>query len=279
MRLPKKVRNGFLVIAIQFSCIACTPVWLKYDQAAKELQLNRVVMTTADFNIVVYQNPSLDSNHKRLHVYLDGDGSPWGRSGSMINDDPTPRQHLVLQLMSLDPSPSVLIGRPCYHGFNRDPSCHPLLWTHARYSEKVVSAISTVLESILMENNASEAVLIGYSGGGTLAQLLAERILKTRAVITLAGNLDLTAWARLHGYSLLEGSLNPAEMSALPGHILQIHYIGRFDTNIPLSLAESCLASNKKCAEIRILEGVDHYNGWLEQWPNILININKQLGI
>ena len=69
--------------------------------------------------------------------------------------------------------------------------------------------------------------MIGYSGGGTLAQLVAEKFTQTRAVVTLAGNLDLAAWVQLHDYTPLGGSLNPAERPPLPGHILQIHYVGK----------------------------------------------------
>ena len=267
--------TGLLASFLQLASLGCAPAWLHYDQAAEDLRFVRSVITTTNFNIVIYKNQQVVLD-KKLRVYLDGDGSPWGRGGSWVNDDPTPRQYLVLQLMALDSSPAVLIGRPCYHGFNRDVSCHPLLWTHARYSEKVVLAMSEALQKIVQESSISEVVLVGFSGGGTLAQLLAERIPQTRAVVTLAGNLDLMAWAQLHGYSPLEGSLNPAERPPLPGHILQIHYVGRSDYNIPPSLVEGYL-SNKSGGEIRVLEGVDHYNGWLQQWPSLLINLNRQL--
>jgi len=277
MRITRQPRYiiGLLISIIQLACVSCTPAWIKYDQVAKDLQLSRTVITTTYFNIAVYKNQQFGSA-KRLHIYLDGDGSPWKSNGLLINEDPTPHRYLVLQLMSLDSSPAVLIGRPCYHGFNRDSYCHPLLWTHARYSEKVVSAISDALQTILKENNVSEVTLIGYSGGGTLAQLLAAKIQKTRAIVTLAGNFDLVAWAQLHEYSPLEGSLNPAERLPLPAHILQIHYVGSADDNIPPSLTEHYL-SRKGMGEIQVLKGVDHYNGWLAHWPEIMLNLKKRL--
>lgn len=273
MRLFRQI-VGLMIGVILFACISCAPAWRKYDQAAENLRFGRAVVETTDFNIVVYKNQWLNCG-KKLHVYFDGDGSPWGRDGSLVNDDPTPRHYLVLQLMSLDSKPAILIGRPCYHGFNHDARCHPLLWTHARYSEEVVSSISKALQFILKANSVSEVVLIGYSGGGTLAQLLAEKIPQTRAVITLAGNLDLAAWVRWHEYSPLEGSLNPAEKPPLPKHILQIHYVGRSDRNIPPLLTERYLAYKDR-GEMRVLEGVDHYNGWLMHWPSILADLDMQ---
>ncbi len=175
-----------------------------------------------------------------------------------------------------DPAPSILIGRPCYHGFSHDANCHSLLWTNQRYSEEVVSTMSEALNTVLKNAGEPEVVLIGYSGGGALAQLLAERIKKTRAVITLAGNIDSSAWAQLHGYSPLDGSFNPAERPPLPSHTLQIHYVGRSDKNIPAHLVESYV-SKKNRGEIIVLEQVDHYNGWLKHWPGILLDLNRRL--
>jgi pimeloyl-ACP methyl ester carboxylesterase len=261
-----------------FFCVSCTPAWLDYDNTARSLQFNRHTINTKKFTIIVYSNESFNTSHsKQIHVYFDGDGSPWHRNGLSINDDPTPRQHLVLRLMSLDIAPSILIGRPCYHGLSHDDSnCHPLLWTHERYSEEVVSTMSEALNTVLKNAGEPEAILIGYSGGGALAQLLGERIQKTRAAITLAGNLDSAAWAQLHGYSPLDGSFNPAERPPLPSHILQIHYVGHSDNNIPAHLVNSYV-SKKNRGEIIILDQADHYNGWLEHWPSILIDLNKRL--
>lgn len=263
---------GLLASFLQLASMGCTPAWVQYDQAAEDLHLVRSVIPTTDFSVAIYKNRWFGSSSK-LHVYLDGDGSPWGCGGTSVNADPTPRQYLVLQLMSLDSSPAILIGRPCYHGLNRDIRCHPLLWTHARYSETVVSALHQAIQVVLKESHVLELVLIGYSGGGTLAMLAAERIPQTRAVVTLAGNLDLAAWTGLHGYSPLEASLDPAKNPPLPGHILQIHYIGQSDHNIPPALLDGYL-SNKHGGEVQVLEGADHYNGWLIHWPDILLDLD-----
>jgi hypothetical protein len=277
--LHKKKKEIIFILltinAFQICLTSCTSAWIKYNQKAEELRFIRNVISLYNFNIVIYKNQSSYAG-KRLHIYLDGDGSPWRRGGTVINEDPTPRQYLVLQLMSLDSSPAILIGRPCYHGLNRDIHCHPLLWTHERYSEKVVSAISESLEIILKNNNISQVVLIGYSGGGTLAQLLAERIKQTCAVLTLAGNLDTAAWTQLHGYAALQGSMNPAQRSPLSKHILQLHYVGGSDQNIPSFLVKKYI-SGKDRGEMRILEEVDHYNGWLAHWTDILDDLNRKL--
>ena len=74
-----------------------------------------------------------------LHVYLDGDGTPM--LGSYPAADPTPRDPLVLDLMALDSTPSIYVGRPCYHGLSGAP-CSPSLWTSGRYSEPVVASMA-----------------------------------------------------------------------------------------------------------------------------------------
>ena len=66
--------------------------------------------------------------------------------------------------------------------------------------------------------------------------LLAERFKQTRAVVTVAGNLDPDRWVAQHGYSPLVGSLNPARRPPLPSHILQLHFVGGRDRNVPRDL-------------------------------------------
>src|SRR3972149_2178107 len=89
--------------------------------------------------------------------------------------DPTPTQAVALRLMHLDSAPSVLVGRPCYHELKRSAECTPGLWTHARYSSTVVASMLAVIEVLARGSNSTGVVLIGYSGGGALAMLIAER--------------------------------------------------------------------------------------------------------
>ena len=187
----------------------------------KKLQIKRSVINTKKFNLAVYFNEFFNSYHGgKIHIYLDGDGSPWRDNGLSISRDPTPHHYLALQLLSLDSAPSILIGRPCYHGFSRDSNCYPLLWTYQRYSETVLSAISEAINAILKDKETPKAIFIGYSGGGTLAVLLAEKIPQTHAIITLAGNFDLATWVKLHHYDQLDGSIDPIARPPLDKHII-----------------------------------------------------------
>ncbi len=239
----------------------------RVDAAAAALGFERSLVRGTDFTHVVYlhRRPGTSS---RLHVYLEGDGSPW-RRGRRPARDPTPREPLMLQLMALDPEPGVYLGRPCYHGQARQPGCHPMLWTLARYSQVVVDAMAGALRRILVQTGATQIAFFGHSGGGTLALLLAERFPETRTVVTLAGNLDPDAWAEHHGYTPLIGSLNPGRRPALDPAIRQLHLAAGRDEAVPPHLIEPVVA-RQPGAVFELHEDFDHACCWQRIWPSVL---------
>ena len=99
------------VALLAIAAAACAKPSERFHAAATRLGLAHETVAGAPFRHVVFRNAAPPSNV--LHVYLDGDGVPWidGRPGA----DPTPRNTLVLKLMRIDASPSVYVGRPCYH--------------------------------------------------------------------------------------------------------------------------------------------------------------------
>ena len=106
--------------------------------------------------------------------------------------------------------------------------------------------------------------------------LLAERFVETRAVVTVAGNLDPAAWTAWHGYSPLIGSINPAEREPLPPTIIQLHFLGGRDKNIPGHLVKAAVARQRD-AKLIVREDFDHRCCWLADWPIILAQLNKTL--
>jgi hypothetical protein len=210
-----------------------------------------------------------------LHVYLGSDGTPWVGHWR-IAEDPTPRRPLTLDLMNLDPQPSLFLGRPCYHGHSDQPPCDSSLWTSSRYSSRVVDSMTVALRSIVADSGFRDIVLIGYSGGGTLAMLMADRLDNARAVVTIAANLDLEGWIRYHGYTPLYDSLNPAQLPPLPPELVQIHLIGGRDRNVPPWVTRKGLR-NQPHAQVLEFERSDHVTGWIEQWPDILDDLRGRL--
>lgn len=207
-----------------------------------------------------------------LNVYIEHDGQPWKQGGQVPAADPTPQRPVMAQLMRLDTAPRLLLGRPCHHGLAASQHCDALVWTHARYSDAVVESMAAALHAHIALTGAHAVRLFGHSGGGTLAVLLAYRVPQVRAVITLAGNLSVSQWAALHGYSPLAGSLDPATLPPLPGSIHQMHFVGAQDRNTTPALLQAYIRSHPH-ATVRVLEDVDHLCCWARHWPTILAGL------
>ena len=228
-------------------------------------QVGRVV--GAGFEHVVYTRNQNDDNPV-LHIYFSGDGTPFIHS-TRIAADPTPRDPLELRLMLEDPAPSVFIGRPCYQGLARAPGCDATLWTVARYSDAVVASMTAAVGRVLEGSQATRVTLIGYSGGGVLAMLVAQRVSRVDTVVTIGANLDIDAWTQLHGYSRLTLSLNPATAPEWRVSLRQVHLVGAADRNVPPWIAEG-FARTRPGVEVRVFPEFDHRCCWVDTWPGLL---------
>lgn len=230
-----------------------------------------MVVQGEPFRHLILEKPGPSS--RVLHVYLDGDGTPW-RAGQPAKD-PTPRNPLVLDLMRFDDHPSLYVGRPCYHGLAEDPGCVPSLWTHARYSDPIVSSMTAALSRHLATRGDARLAFIGYSGGGSLALLLAPRFPQTVALVTVAANLDIDAWAARLGYLRLAGSLNPAVQPPLPPHVYQRHYVGARDRIVP---PEIVARGQIDRSGIVVVPDFDHVCCWPRLWPSIIKDLARSTG-
>lgn len=211
-----------------------------------------------------------------LYVFIESDGAPWVDGGTRISADPTPRRPLALQLAARTPGSVLYLGRPCYFSVRADNGCTSDLWTSARYSARVVDSMASVLNRYVTAGGFRRAVLIGYSGGGTLAMLTAPRVRAVTTVITIAGNLDIEAWTRWHRYLPLDGSLNPATEQPLPAAIEQRHLAGGRDVNVPLAVNARLLDSMPP-AHVWVYADFDHVCCWVEQWDAILERLENEL--
>ncbi len=236
-----------------------------FEAVASDYGFIAQTVTGQPFVHRLYVNqPGKQTSQKQLHVYLDGDGSPW-------KSDPTSRNPLILALMGQDPLPSILLGRPCYHELTASSLCNETFWTSKRYSAEVVESMATALKNWLQKYPARKVTLIGYSGGGTLAVLIADKIPAVQTVLTFAANLDVENWAQGFGYQALTESLNPMKQKKLPERIRQIHLAGADDDVVPASIVKSY--AEQQHAEYQLFPEFDHQCCWEEIWQKILQKI------
>lgn len=249
---------------------ACVSPATEFSRRAAALGMAEEVVLGDPFAHMVLRTPK--SPARRLHVYLEGDGTPW--LGGLPTRDPTPRKPIALALMALDSAPSILLGRPCYDGVAKREECPSALWTSGRYSEAVVASMAAAMRRIAAAEAVEQIVWFGYSGGGTLAVLLAPRLPQSVAVITVAANLDIDAWTDAHGDQRLIDSLNPARQPPLADRVMQIHYAGGHDRLVPVEIVRRGVSVS---ARLVIEPEFGHVCCWERAWPRILHDVERAL--
>jgi hypothetical protein len=262
-RAPRTSR-ALLPAAFLVTLAACASPSARFDAQAAALGLHRTIVAGAGFRHVVYRNDGAPA--PILHVYIDGDGSPWIAGQPAI--DPTPRNALVLRLMAQDPVRSVYVGRPCYDGAGADAACSSRFWTTDRYAAAVVASMASVVRQQMADGRYRSVGWFGHSGGGTLAVLLAHVIPQTAWVVTVAAVLDTRSWAASVAHDDLGGSLNPVDGPPLPSGVRHRHLAGAGDQVVPpVLMAEP---ARRLGGPLIVVPGFDHVCCWEHAWPAIL---------
>jgi hypothetical protein len=283
---PSRIKYGAALLVIlrtivgmfaAFSLLAlasCAGPRLRAERFARENGLQPIELRGSPFVLRAFAKGRGPGD--LLVIFLDGDGSPWVRQGRRIAADPTPRSPLALKLAARTPGAVLYLARPCYFLARPQRACAARYWTSERYSAAVVKSMTEAAESYLEEHHFSRALLVGYSGGGTLAVLMARSLPCAIGVITIAGNLDPDAWTQLHGYLPLTGSLNPSLEPPLPAALRDWYLIGERDRNVPFGAAQRYL---KRVAPSRIWKyaNFDHVCCWVRAWPSIFARASGEL--
>jgi len=265
------------IIALSCFLTSCTSVHNRIREAQKiadKSALKEDIVQGNIFRFVTFQR--ISNPAKSLHVYIEGDGKAYV-TRTIVSKNPTPHNPIALKLAAQDKDSNVLyIARPYqYNQSTAEIQNESRYWTSHRYAEEVVAEISGAIDKIKEENHLKDIVLIGYSGGGTLAALLTTRRKDVIILVTVCGNLDIDYHAELHRITPLEGSLNPADFGEKLKTIKQIHFVGGKDANVPRSVAERYCekidASAKNCEIVEIKDNT-HHSGWEKDWSEILNN-------
>lgn len=206
-----------------------------------------------------------------IHIYIEGDGVAYS-TPTTPSLDPTPVTPTALLLARVDDAAAVAyIGRPCQ--YVSGDTCTNKSWTSGRFSEATLQTENSLVNAAKKSARAKRVVLIGFSGGGAVAALLAERRTDVAALITVCGNLDHAVWTAMHNITPLYGSLNPTEhvkqLSSLP----QVHFLGAADTNINTKVTNSFVAKlgPDAPATVHIVPELAHGGeDWAKAWPELL---------
>ncbi|MHB8475968.1 MAG: alpha/beta hydrolase family protein [Steroidobacteraceae bacterium] len=261
------------MISLQLAGCAARRAFDPYHDLDPGYRVATVQGTTFAHAVVV---PAAQTSAPTLWVFLEGDGEPWVDGGRRIARDPSPKIPLAFDLFKASALPRVYLGRPCYFSHAHDVGCDPSMWTSARYGKAAVASVTAAIETLIQENSTRSVVLLGYSGGGTIAYLVAPNIPAVSAVVTIAANLDIDAWTRAHGFLPLSESDNPAAAPALDRRITQIAIVGGRDVNVPQSSLRAFL-DRQQPQEVWIYHDHDHACCWRRDWPSILNRIGDRL--
>ena len=202
-----------------------------------------------------------------LTIYIEGDGAPWATPFHPPHD-PTPVKPIALALAAADPAPAIVyLGRPCqYLDDDALARCDSDYWMGRRFAPAVVAAYGQALDRLKAEHGAQSLRLIGHSGGGVIAVLLAQRRADVVALITVAAPLALADWTSHHQVTALSASLDPLAQAGSVAH--GVHWTGGRDRNVPPSLVAGFV--RHKGGRMMTVARFDHECCWAQQWPALL---------
>ncbi len=274
IKSPRKNNLYILTLLMLLAGCAQPPT----ETVAANHGFKHVYLATGKFNLTSYQK--VLRPNAPVRIYIEGDGKAW-LSKTRISPDPSPRNSTVMRLAALDPNENVVyLARPCQYSpndlaaHNANGPCTEKYWSTARYAPDVVQAVHNAITQIKQQANATQIHLIGYSGGATLAVLVAAQRADIASIRTVAGNLDLLAMQNYHRTTPLSESLDPMAVATEVRHIPQLHFIGKKDRVVPAIVAANFVrAAGINPDRIIVVENADHAAHWDDHWESLLKRI------
>lgn len=255
--------------------VACDGVEARKDSAISLLEpqgWSEAIIEAGPFQLFAAWMPR--GAARVLTVYIEGDGFAY-LDETHPSSDPTPRDAMGLRLALADKEARMVayLGRPCQfvmpaHG----QGCTAEYWTSKRYAPEVVDSISAAIDQLKVRTDAQKVLLVGYSGGGAVAALVAGRRKDVVGLATVVANLDLGYWLSRDGLLPLDGSLDPALEAGRLANLPQVHFAGGKDEVVGPDVVQSYLSRLPPSAPARleILADQDHYCCWAEIWPSLI---------
>jgi len=238
----------------------------KLDQTLSQTGWKSIELTGDRFNLVAALGPPVSPTDV-LTIYIEGDGLSWIGS-QRVSTDPTPIDPYALKLAVQDKRPAAWLARPCQYVLGS--GCSAAAWTSHRYSPEAIAAIDHAVSVLKQSVGASSVALVGFSGGGVAAALVAAQRTDVRGLATVASNLDTELWTRVLGLApLVEGS-NPARVAHKLSGLPQIHFAGEDDHIVPARVTRSFVTAAKLSqSNLYLMPSFDHNCCWITAWPSL----------
>ena len=240
---------------------------------AANAQLQERQITAEPFILTVFERT--DKPGAPATIYIEGDGLAWlSRQEPSLN--PTPNDPLALRLAAEDPGDNVIyMARPCqFSGLsNVSAICPKEYWTSQRLSPEELQSDNVALDAIKVRYRLTGFNLVGYSGGGGVAALLAGMRGDVLSLRTVAGNLDPVLFSQLHRISKpAADTLSPLSVAAKTAHIPQQHFVGGKDAIVSLDIVQSFrrAVGTSYCVRTTKIENASHNEGWVNVWRELL---------
>lgn len=266
-----------LVVLLGLLLAACSSSYLvprqnKAAVLAEPAGWQQLVVRGGRFDTLGFA-PATPATDGTLAIYLESDGLAY-LDRYTVSADPTPDDPLALRLALAHPGAgrAAWLARPCQYPATTGRTCDPAYWTSRRYAPEIVEALDRAIEETKRRAGAARLVLVGYSGGGALAVLLAARRSDVAGLVTVAANLDLAYWVARDRLAPLTGSLDPAEVAPRVASIPQLHLAGGRDDVVGPDVARAFLRrmGEPNRASLVAIPDFSHRCCWVEQWPRLL---------
>jgi hypothetical protein len=225
------------------------------------------------------------SASQELVIYIEGDGLAW-ETKDKLSINPTPLSLDFLEIFFHDSRSHLLyLGRPgqflhptWYDSSYPHPSRNRLIisksdyWSLKRFAPEIIHSF---YQTILKKKSSHQKLhFIGLSGGAHIAIVLASLFpQETKSIITIGGNLHHQLLHQYHRVSNFPHTPVAFDYISKIAHIPQQHFIGEFDSVIPITIIKLFVSSLKKenphaCAEWKILPEAMHDRHFEYFWKN-----------
>ena len=252
----------------------------------------------------------------RLIVIIESDGAAWKAAGFTPPENPTSRHPIGLHMALISPDHEnvLYLARPCQFivrgdltTFKNDSllskqqqsSCQDKRWwTLWRYRSDLIDRYARLIEEqvslhrVTPNRTADQGgrfslVLAGFSGGGSVAALLAAAFAaqdsetdsnqrealvpgKSLCLITLAAPLDLNRWALHHRLTLFRDAPSGELLAERILAIRSVHAFGGRDRKVPFESAGDFLLTDAWQDRVYHYAELAHDASWVKLWPDLL---------